>query len=134
MPTAAENPQRDRGALGETARARAGSSTIPRPQENTMSFLADVVPLQSVPPAPLFDTDYWLAHCEGFRVEFEGGRVGFVEEIRSSGDGRPVLAVRAGALGRRLLLIGADDVAFVVPRAERIYLHSTPHLVGTVAA
>jgi hypothetical protein len=99
-----------------------------------MSVLANVVPLQSVPPAPLFDTDYWLGHCQGFRVEFEGGRLGFVEEIRGSEDGRPVLAVRAGALGRRLLLIGAADVAFVVPRAQRIYLHSAPQLLGTVAA
>ena len=82
---------------------------------------------------PPFDRDYWLLHCEGFRVEAEGGRLGFVEEVRHTGRG-PVLAVRAGILGRRLLLVSADEVAFVVPRAERLWLRSPATLAGTEAA
>jgi hypothetical protein len=51
-----------------------------------------------------FDRDYWLAHCEGYRVDAEDGRLGFVEAVRADGspDGH-LLCVRAGRLGLRLL-------------------------------
>lgn len=75
------------------------------------------------PFAPELDRDYWLAHCDGYRVDGDGGRVGFVEEARVE-LGRVVLRVRLGRLGRRVLSIGGDEVAFVVPRAERIWLRS----------
>lgn len=65
---------------------------------------------------------YWLAHCEGYRVDAGNGRVGFVEEIR---DGRvPMLVIRAGWLGRRLLLVPTAEVDFIVPRAQHIWLRS----------
>lgn len=71
-----------------------------------------------------FDREYWLTHSDGYLVEGSGGRVGVVHEVRLR-DGRPAhIAVRAGLLGRRLLVFPAADVAFVVPRAKRIYLQS----------
>lgn len=71
-----------------------------------------------------FDRGYWLLHCEGYRVDGADGRIGFVESVRHA-CGATVLAVRGGWLGRRLLLVPADEVAFIVPRAERIWLTST---------
>ena len=45
-------------------------------------------------PKRSFDRAHWLLHCEGFRVDTANSRLGFVEEIRRSGDGPddPVLA------------------------------------------
>lgn len=89
----------------------------------------DFVPKQS------FDRAYWLLHCEGFRVDTANGRLGFVEEIRS-GDGLDgeVLAVRAGHLGRRIILVPARDVEFIVPRARRLWLPSPARIIGTEPA
>lgn len=78
-----------------------------------------------------FDRAYWLAHCEGYRVDTADGRLGFVEELRS---GRaPMLVIRAGRLGRRLLLVPAAEVDFIVPRAQRIWLKSPVSILGTEA-
>ena len=75
--------------------------------------------------------DYWLAHCEGFRVDgCGGGRIGFVEDVRDHG-GQPLLAVRAGVLGRRVLLIPAREVFEIVPRSMRIWLRSRAYAHDT---
>lgn len=82
--------------------------------------------------AGAFDREYWLAHCEGFRVDAANGRMGFVEEIRAGDDpDDTVLAVRAGRLGRRVVLVSAREVDFIVPRAERIWLHSPGRIIGS---
>ena len=85
-------------------------------------------------PAPRahqpFDRDYWLSHCEGFRVDTAHGRLGFVEEVRGGDIGDAVLAVRTGVLGRRVMLVPADAVDFIVPRAQRLWIDS-PSSVGT---
>jgi hypothetical protein len=77
-----------------------------------------------------FDRGYWLAHCEGFRVDADGGRLGFVERVEPA-EGGIVLAVRAGRFGRRVLLVDAGDVDFIVPRAQRLWLRSPTRIVGT---
>lgn len=81
-----------------------------------------------------FDRDYWLAHCEGFRVESPAGRLGLVEEVVSqtatgrrfwsSGRARPARSARADerrrlhrparatpvpALGRELTMATKDE-------------------------
>lgn len=89
------------------------------------------------PPAaaPELDREYWLAHCEGYRVDAADGRLGLVDEIRPGTFGAgPLLAVRAGRLGRRLLLVPASEVAFIVPRAERIWLRSPFAIAGSEPA
>lgn len=78
-----------------------------------------------------FDRAYWLAHCEGYRVDTADGRLGFVEELR--GGRVPMLVIRAGRLGRRLLLVPTDEVDFIVPRAQRIWLKSPLSILGTEA-
>ncbi|MGZ4408768.1 MAG: hypothetical protein ACXVY6_08265 [Gaiellaceae bacterium] len=91
-------------------------------------------PLTVAPtPAAEFDRAYWLAHCEGFRVDAAEGRIGFVESIRDGGSA-PILSIRAGRLGRHVLSVSAANVAFIVPRAERIWLTSPVQLVGSAAA
>jgi hypothetical protein len=75
----------------------------------------------------LFDRDYWLTHCEGYRVDTGRGRLGFVETV-ILGENPPddtCLAVRAGWLGRRVVLVPLSSVAFIVPQAERIWLHTS---------
>lgn len=73
-----------------------------------------------------FDRDYWLAHCEGYKVASPIRGLGVVEEVIPPADDRPgLLAVRGGLLGRRLMLVPTSDVAVVVPRAMRLFLRST---------
>jgi hypothetical protein len=71
-----------------------------------------------------FDRGYWLTHCEGFRVDTGEGRLGVVETVLRGA--HPTddtqLAVRAGRFGRRTVLVPLSAVAFIVPRAERIWL------------
>lgn len=74
--------------------------------------------------AKTFDRAYWVAHCEGYGVESKRGRLGFVDEVRENGD-RTTIAVRAGLLGRRLLVYSAADIAFIVPRTQKIFLYSS---------
>jgi hypothetical protein len=82
-----------------------------------------------------FDRAYWLGHCEGYRVDAADGRLGFVEEVRPAPAGEPtMLAVRAGRLGRRLLLVPDSEVAFIVPRAQTIWLRSPVAVAGTEPA
>ena len=71
-----------------------------------------------------FDRRYWSTHCEGFRVDFPGGAHGYVEEVRHAADPdrAALIAVRVGALGRRVVIIPVDEIAYLVPRAERIWL------------
>lgn len=89
----------------------------------------------SVTPPDRFDRDYWLAHCEGFRVDTADGRLGVVQEVRAGGGPEDaVLAVRVGVFGRRVVLVPVRAVDFIVPRAERIWLHSPPEIVGSEPA
>lgn len=76
--------------------------------------------------------DYWLCRCQGFRVDSPEGRVGFVEEVRfrSRVDRPDVLAVRAGRVGRHLLIVPVDEVADIAAREGRIVLRSAPPLTG----
>ena len=76
---------------------------------------------------PVFDFDYWLCRCEGFRVDSPAGRVGVVvgAQFRSRHDRPDVLAVRSGPF-RRLLLVPVEEVAELAPREERIVLVHAP--------
>jgi hypothetical protein len=71
---------------------------------------------------------YWLARCEGFRVDSPEGRFGQVEAVmfRIRPDVPDALVVRTGILARRLVLVPIEDVADVVPRRKRIELARVP--------
>jgi hypothetical protein len=77
------------------------------------------------------DQRYWLAHSEGFRVDSDGGRVGIVEGVIEPAPGEaPVLIVRAGLFGTRLLVVPATEIASVAPRRMRLLLRPSA-VVGT---
>ena len=80
------------------------------------------------PSGAATDVDYWLRRCDGFRVHSPEGRVGVVEEVRyaSRCDRPDVIAVRAGLLGRLLLIVPVAAIAEILPREERIVLHGSP--------
>lgn len=80
------------------------------------------------PRARAYDSDYWLCRCEGFVVDSPAGRVGFVEGVRfrSRLDRPDLLAVRAGLLRRRRLLVPIEEVVNIVPREERLILRAAP--------
>jgi hypothetical protein len=77
-------------------------------------------------------TRHWLGHCQGFRVEGPGGRVGTVECLirRSLSEPPELLVVRAGRRSSRTLLVPADDVEKVLPREELVIVRG-PTVVGT---
>jgi hypothetical protein len=81
--------------------------------------------------------DYWLRRCEGFRGDAPPqGRVGFVEEVRypSRCDRPDVIAVRAGLLGRLLLVLPVGDVAEILPGEELVVLQRSPRPTATERA
>jgi hypothetical protein len=82
-----------------------------------------------------FGLDYWLRHCEGFRVDGPGGRIGRVRGVRFGASAEPaVLEVQAGLLGRRTLLIPAADVVEALPEERRLLLAGSPRLLGSEQA
>ena len=85
------------------------------------------------PSGAAANRDYWLRRCEGFRVDSPQGRVGFVEEVRyaSRFDRPDVIAVRAGLLGRHLLIVPVAEVAWILPGREQVVLHRSPRSTAT---
>jgi hypothetical protein len=79
---------------------------------------------QRVERAPsTWSPDYWLRHCEGFRVVAPGGRLGFVEVVLHDEDGNPTeLGVAGGLFGTRLAFVRVANIAAIDARAERITL------------
>lgn len=75
---------------------------------------------------------YWLGQCEGFRVDSPEGRFGLVEAVmfRTRPDDPDALIVRAGVLGRRLVIVPIEDVADIAPRRERVLLARVPDTSG----
>lgn len=75
---------------------------------------------------------YWLCRSEGFRVDSPDGRFGLVEAVmfRTRPDEPDALIVRAGVLGRRLVIVPIQDVEEVLPRKERIVLKRLPDVSG----
>jgi hypothetical protein len=74
--------------------------------------------------------DYWLCRCEGFWVDAPSGRIGLVDGLRflSRIDQPDLLEVRAGLLGRQLLLIPSDQVTDIVVAEGRLVLRDTPRV------
>jgi hypothetical protein len=75
---------------------------------------------------------YWLRRCEGFVVETPTRRIGRVDGIRygTSQDEPAALAVRAGRFGRRLLLVGVEEVERIDPAERRVVLIDPPRLLS----
>jgi len=82
------------------------------------------VPTLEVERAPsTWSSDYWLRHCEGFRVVGPEGRLGLVEVVLDDEEGNPEeLGVVGGLFGTRAAFVRVADVAAIDARAERIRL------------
>jgi hypothetical protein len=68
------------------------------------------------------DEDYWLGHCQGFRVDGPEGRVGVVEHVvYGSHLHRPdVVWVRFGGWRARAVSVPVTDVLELRPHQERL--------------
>jgi hypothetical protein len=76
------------------------------------------------PRRSIYGREYWLRRCEGFLVETPTKRVGRVAGVRygERSNEPAVLEVRAGLLGRKLLLIPVEDVSEIAPERRRVIL------------
>lgn len=72
--------------------------------------------------------DYWLGHCEGFRVQSPEGEVGVVESVVYAADaGRPTyLAVTGGRLRLRTALVPCSEVVSINARQTRLDVQARP--------
>ena len=68
--------------------------------------------------------DYWLGHCEGFRVLGPEGRIGLVEAVLGEEDEPEALVVRTGLFGTHASVLPLGDVELVEPRVERIVVRA----------
>lgn len=109
------------------ARSRARLAAL-RNSRSSRARLAEAVtePSLTVPP----ERGFALCRCEGFRVDSPTGRVGVVEGLRyqSRIDQPDALEVRAGWLGRKLLLIPVDDVDQIFVDEGRLVVRMQPAL------
>ena len=70
--------------------------------------------------------EYLLAHCEGYRVESNEGKLGYVEEVVWAPDGSEPLAlrVRTGFDERGLITIMIEGVLELHPNGELIVVRA----------
>lgn len=75
-----------------------------------------------------FGRDYWLMRCVGFHVDVGGRQAGVVSDVLfgSRLDCPDHLAVRAGLLGRRLVLVPVEEVEEIDPREKALRVRSLP--------
>jgi len=86
-------------------------------------------PRREIRNAIRFDPD-GLSRTAGQSLETPTRGAAVTTSIQAAPDD-PVLAVRAGLLGRRIVLVPARDVDFIVPRAQRLWLDSPTRIIGT---
>ena len=70
---------------------------------------------------------FWLARCEGFRVEFEGALIGYVDDVHfDQNEQADSIAVRGCRDFGRVLIVSLTEVDGVHPEAERVELTRYP--------
>ena len=96
------------------------------PRSFTLSLTANGM-LDPKPGSPWpVDENYWLGHCEGFRVVGPGGRVGVVERVvyRSRVDRPDAVAVSCGVWRVHTAEVPVADVVEVLPAQERLVVRN----------
>jgi hypothetical protein len=85
----------------------------------------------SDPRRSSYGRDYWLRRCEGFLVETPTKRIGRVTGIRYGEDtNEPEQPeVRAGLLGRTLVLISVNDITEILAEKTPAQLADPPRLL-----
>jgi hypothetical protein len=79
-----------------------------------------------------YGREHWLHRCDGFVVETATRRLGKVVGVRfGAGSNKPeVIEVRAGLLGRTLLLLSVEDVIEILPEQRRVLVKDPPRLLA----
>ena len=93
----------------------------PLPESGVRSLTGEIFKSFTDPHA---DLGYWLARCEGFRVEAPAGRLGTVSALRweSRADRPDRLVVRTGLLNRRELELQPAEIERIVPGQKLVVL------------
>jgi len=99
-----------------------GVKTLPRSVLLALSAKAESADV-------VVDPEYWLCHCEGFRVDGWDGRIGTV--VHSSQESE-LLTLRAGLFRSREFSVRFADVVEIRPREQRLLLHTTPRFTRRV--
>lgn len=66
--------------------------------------------------------DYWLGHCEGFRVVDGRNKLGIVEEVVGDEAEPDGLIVRGGLFANRVYTVPMDAILEIEPHAELVLL------------
>jgi len=70
--------------------------------------------------------DYWLRHCEGFRVCEARGPIGYVETVLMNDQDEPhSLVVRVGSAFNVLVTFPVEAVEGLDPTTERVFVAPT---------
>ena len=82
---------------------------------------------ETVAPArSCWTIDYWLRHCEGYRVWDATGVIGYVDAVLVAEDDEPhSLVVRVGSSFSVLVTLPAEAVESVDPATERVFVALT---------
>lgn len=98
------------------------------PRATLLALTADhPPPARPITPARQ-GRDYWLSHCEGFRVRSPEGEVGVVESVVHAADaGRPAyLAVTGGRFALHTALVPCGEVVSIDARHARLDVQARP--------
>ena len=87
------------------------------------------MPTQAIEATSCWKSDYWIRHCEGYRVFAGDEPIGYVEEVERGADDDPeTLVVRVGEVFTHLQTVGVDAVESLDPAGERVFLGSLADL------
>ncbi len=98
------------------------------PRATLLALTADRPPSAQPITAARGRGDYWLGHCEGFKVQSPDGEVGVVESVVYAADAmRPAyLAVTGGRWLLRTALVPCGDVVSIDARQTRLDVQARP--------
>jgi uncharacterized protein YrrD len=98
------------------------------PRATLLALTADHPPPTPPSPAARGGEDYWLAHCEGFKVQSPEGEVGIVESVVYAADAaRPAyLTVTGGRFLRYTALVPCGEVVSIDARQTRLNVQARP--------
>lgn len=98
------------------------------PRATLLALTADHPPPAQPTAAARRGADYWLGHCEGFKVHSPKGEVGVVESVVYATDAaRPAyLAVTGGRLLLHTALVPCAEVVSIDARQARLDVQARP--------
>ena len=75
--------------------------------------------------------EYWLRHCEEYRVWDASGPIGYVEAVLTTEDDEPhSLVVRVGSVGGELVTWPVEAVESLDAATERVFVTSTAEVAA----